>query len=157
MILFILNFYLIFISWQYRCNKQKFLWKLSMEKCKINCISLNSNFKLIYCYVFCRKRNFLSTQDTLKWSIKVAFNVIVAINMRLFIFSHAQDLESICIKFIKYLRYYLTSFSDVSIETVLLISIKITDFAHPNLFITYRIFVEKRYSENFMSFVCKNL
>ena len=67
--------------------------------------------------------------------------------MRLFIFSHAQDLESICKKFIKYLRYYLTSFSDVSIETVLLISIKITDFAHLNLFITYRIFVEKRYSE----------
>ena len=53
--------------------------------------------------------------------------------MRLFIFSHAQDLESICKKFIKYLRYYLTSFSDVSIETVLLISIKITDFAHPNI------------------------
>ena len=59
--------------------------------------------------------------------------------MRLFIFSHAQDLESICIKFIKYRRYYLTSFSDVSIETVLLISIKITDFTHPNIFITYRI------------------
>ena len=58
--------------------------------------------------------------------------------MRLFIFSHAQDLESICKKFIKYLRYYLTSFSDVSIETVLLISIKITDLAHLNLFITYR-------------------
>ena len=59
--------------------------------------------------------------------------------MRLFIFSHAQDLESICIKFIKYLRYVLTSFSDVSIETVLLISIKITEFAYLNLFITYRI------------------
>ena len=73
--------------------------------------------------------------------------------MRLFIFSHAQDLESICKKFIKYLRYYLTSFSDVSIETVLLISIKITDFAHLNLFITYRIFVEKKYSE----FVYENL
>ena len=59
--------------------------------------------------------------------------------MRLFIFSHAQDLELICMKFIKYRRYYLTSFSDVSIKTVLSISIKITDFAHPNLFITYRI------------------
>ena len=65
--------------------------------------------------------------------------------MRLFIFSHAQDLELICVKFIKYLRYYLTSFSDVSIKTVLSISIKITDFAHPNLFITYRIFVLRKF------------
>ena len=71
--------------------------------------------------------------------------------MRLFIFSHAQDLESICKKFIKYLRYYLTSFSDVSIETVLLISIKITDFAHPNIL---QHIVE---DINSMSFVYENL
>ena len=74
--------------------------------------------------------------------------------MRLFIFSHAQDLELICIKFIKYRRYYLTSFSDVSIETVLLISIKITDFAHPNIL---QHIVEICREKIFVTFVYENL
>ena len=77
--------------------------------------------------------------------------------MRLFIFSHAQDLESICIKFIKYLRYYLTSFSDVSIETVLLISIKIKDFAHPNLFVAYRNSFMKICNQNCNVKICMYL